>query len=130
MGNVTVFVIFLIFIIAYVVLGNIKVKENGEISKKLTSMPEFDLKEEEESVKNAVDPTNKKRLIEDFEKRFLNKRSDSKIRNIPPKKEPILNEKGYNVHPEHYNQRRRNSCMENFSLKKAVIYSEILNRKF
>lgn len=130
MENVAVIVVFLIFVIAYVILGNIKVKENEKIPKKLTSVPEFDLSDNEESLKNVVDPTNKKKLIEDFEKRFSNKRSDFKRKNINKKNEPILKEKDYKNTEEHYNFRRRNSCIENFSLKKAVIYSEILNRKF
>lgn len=132
MGNVAVFVIFLIFIIAYVVLGNIKVKGNGngEISKEQTSVPEFEVKDEEVSAKNAGYPTNKKRLKKDFEKRFSKGRSDLKIKHIPNKREPVLKEKTFNVHPEHHTHKISNSYMEAFSLKKAIIYSEILNRKF
>ena len=130
MGNVAVFVIFLIFIIAYVILWNIKVKENGESSKEQTSVPEFEEKEEEVSAKNDGYPSNKKRLIEDFEKRFSKGKSNFKIKQIPKKREPILKGKAFNVHPEHHTHKISNSYMETFSLKKAVIYSEILNRKF
>jgi len=128
MGNVTVFVIFIIFIIIYAVLGSIKVKEKGEIPKEEITVPEFEFeeKDEEESVNNIASPAYKKRLIENFENRV----SIGKSVVRPKEKGKILKEQIYNIQSESHTHKISNFYMENFSLKKAVIYSEILKRKF
>jgi len=134
MGNVTVFVVFLIFIVVYVVLGSIKVKSKEEIPKEQIPVPEFDFefegKTEEESSKNIGSAEHKKRIIEDFENRFSKGRSDVIKNHFTKEKKQILKEQIYNIQPESHTHKISNSYMENFSLKKAVIYSEILKRKF
>ena len=133
MGNVTVFVVFLIFIIAYVVLGSIKVKDKGEITKVQIPVPEFDFEEkakEKESAKDIGSAEHKKRMIENFENRFSKGRSDITKKHFPKEKRQIMKEQIYNIQPESNTHKISNSYMEDFSLKKAVIYSEILKRKF
>jgi len=132
MGNVTIFVIFLIFIIVYVVLGNLKVKSNGEIHKEQIPVPEFDFeeKDEEESAENVGSPAYKKRMMDNFEKRFSQKRSEVPKKEFSKEREPIMKEQTYNLKPKFQTHKTSNFYMENFSLKKAIIYSEILKRKF
>jgi len=127
MENVTVFVVFIIFIIIYMVLGSIKVKDKGETSKGQIPMPdfEFEKKYEQEFVKKDVSPAHKKRLIENFEKRFSKDKSDVKGKHFTKEREQI-----FNVHPDSHTHKISNLYMENFSLKKAIVYSEILKRKF
>jgi len=132
MGNVTVFVIFLIFIIIYVVLGNIKEKDKVESPKEQIPLPEFEFEEknEEDSAKNIGSPAHKKRMIENFEKRFSQGKSEVRKNHFPKEKVQIMREQTYNVQPKSYTHKISNPYMKKFSIKKAVIYSEILKRKF
>jgi len=134
MGNVTVFVVFLIFIVVYMVLGSLKIKDKMEIPKEQIPTPKFDFefegKAEGKSAKNVGSPAYKQRIIENFEKRFSQVKSDVRRDHFSKERESIQKEKNYNFQPESHTHKISNSYMENFSLKKAVVYSEILKRKF